>query len=73
MQNIRYKYAILICEKNIQRLQHFHISAPFEPIQDGTTILTGQLSCKRTCSTKLAAGECHCPVLAIGYWRWEHL
>lgn len=69
MQNFRYKYAILICEKNIPRLQHFHISATFEPIQDGTIFPMGQHSYKRTCSTKLAAGECHCPVLAIGYWR----
>lgn len=72
MQNSRYKYAILICEKNIQRLQHFHISATSEHIQDGMIILN-QHSYKHTCSTKLAAGECHCPVLAIGYWRWEHL
>lgn len=68
MRNSRYKYAILICENNILRLQHFHISATSEPIQDGMIIFI-QHSYKRTCSTKLAAGECHCPVLAIGYWR----
>lgn len=72
MQNTRYKYAILFGKKNIPKMQPFHISATFEPIQDGTIILVGH-SYKRTCSTKLAAGERHCPVLAIGYWRWEHL
>lgn len=28
---------------------------------------------KHTCATKLAAGERHRPVLAVGYWRCEHL
>lgn len=69
MQNIKYKYASLLCEKNIPQMHPFHVSATFKPTRDGTIIPVGQHSYKRTCSTKLAAGERHCPVLAIGYWR----